>query len=454
MAGGQRVSVAYGSDSLDASPTYTDLETVAGVHVNGWNSKRGRQYFTDKMQAGTGNADFSDEKGALDPTYASGPFYPMDPNCPMLFELYNPVAATYSKIMQGLIQAIPQRMRVQEAAVNQGTIAAVDLFSLLAIKEVPPGLDFDATGGGTSTANTSGDTTYSAQGVQDRMLAILADAGVPSALYTIFSGNVNVQATVYSPGYKILAALQDAADAEFPGVANLYVDKTGILTFHGRLARFNPTDPTYGIQTWKAGDHQAVLADSTKVSIATIVPDRDVTKVINNALCTPQQIPIAAIAGTPPPVGPDANGVYRQGQLLYHPASIAQFGPRPYTAQDLLTAGGESDGLNSLDETALFSEFYVANFNAAQTRIKQATFMAIAPGAPNAAAHWQFLTEVELNDILEITTTHPGGGGFTAEDYFVEGITYSIAPGGNGIPVILLTLDLSPRAYYTVEPWS
>lgn len=448
MAAGARVRVAYGSDALSASPTYTVIDDTAGVTVNNLTTKRGRQYFTDRTNAGTASIKFSDTKGALDPTHSAGPFYPQDPNCPIQVQLQNACTLDWVTIYTGLVQDIPTVIRFDNAPVNQGTIDAADLFSLLAQLEVPPGLDFASDGTGGSSNNTIGDTTYAPSTVEDRILSLLTDAGVPTALAPpgaipgIFTGNVNVQAVVYQPGYKILAAIQDAADAEFPGISNFFVDKNGILNFRGRLARFNtgPGNP-YGINTWKVGDLQAIASDSQRAVLQSITLDRDVTKVINSALCSPARIANYALPG----------------QVLADATSIAKFGNRYYTAQNLLTSGGETDGNNANQETYLYSQYFVDNFKNAQTRVTQATFQQLRPDHPNAVDHWNFLCNVEIGDLIEITTTHPGGGGFSNELYFVEGISYSISPGGlyAGVilPQILLTLDLSPQAYFTTEPW-
>ena len=37
-----------------------------------------------------------------------------------------------------------------------------------------------------------------------------------------------------------MAAIQDAVDAEFPAVGNVYGDRLGRLDVHGRYARFDP----------------------------------------------------------------------------------------------------------------------------------------------------------------------------------------------------------------------
>lgn len=433
MAAPQGVSSAFGTDALATSFSWDRLDTREDLSISGWQIRRGRTYITDTTEAGTAQADFADTEGILDVTNTSGPFTPMRPNCPFAIALHDPIAATWTTLFTGLVQQVPQTMDVSEK-VCRGSIMAADLFELLGVAEVPAGLDFDNTGAGTSTANTIGDTTYAEQAVDDRIRAILADAGIPSGMTSIFSGNVNVQQCTEPAGTKILAALQDAAEAEFPGVANLYITKDGLVAFRGRLARFNPGDPTYGINTWNVGDTAAVAANSGWALIAGLTFDRDIAKVINAASVSPQNILDAQIPG--------------QLVITSDTASIPRYGNRVYIAQDLLTAGGKTDGLRPNAETRLFGAFYAENFPDAQPRISQLTFRWVPTSAPNAAAHWAFLCGVELGDLVNVTTTHPGGGGFFEDPYFVEGISYDAKPGGGPIPDITLTLDLSHGSYF------
>jgi hypothetical protein len=280
--------------------------------------------------------------------------------------------------------------------------------------------------------------------VQDRIKAILADAGVPAGWTDIFTGNVRVLETTYSPGYSVLAALQDAADAEWPGVANLFVKKTGEVAFRGRLARFNPGD--YEDNTWHVGGAAQVASDPTLALLAhdDFVLDRDINKIINNALFAPRGIADADIAG----------------QLVYDSTSITNYGPRSYTGMDLLTAGGTTGTPNEGDplaETLMFSQFYVDNFKDPQTRIAQATFRPVHPDAPNAEQHWNLLCNIEIGDGMEVNLQTPHGVGFVGANYFVEGISYQIQPGGKGpgttmIPNVVMTVDLSPGANYSTEP--
>ena len=60
-----------------------------------------------------------------------------------------------------------------------------------------------------------------------------------------------------------MTAIQDAVDAEFPAVGNVYGDRLGRLCVHGRYARFDPVATAaatagWDFHDWKAGDGAAV----------------------------------------------------------------------------------------------------------------------------------------------------------------------------------------------------
>ena len=111
-------------------------------------------------------------------------------------------------------------------------VELVDALDYLAGVELVPG----TAGQPPPSTDSEGDVYYELQEVDDRIVNVLGNAAWPSSLSTIFSGNVFVKETFYPPGTTALAALADAADAEFPGVANVFVDKLGNVTFHGRHA--------------------------------------------------------------------------------------------------------------------------------------------------------------------------------------------------------------------------
>lgn len=442
MAQPEGVSVAFGEAALTADPTWVRIDDQTVALVTGWQTKRGRAYILDKSDTGTSSVSFYDLLGSLDPTNATGPFTPMDPNCPFAIALYNPVTATWHTVYTGLEQNVECDLDLSENFLTS-TMTAADLFSLLAIGEIPPGVDFAAAADGSNTANNIGDTTYAQQPVNDRILAILADGGITATEFLdIFSGNVQVQACIEAPGTKILQALQDAADAEFPGIANLFISKEGKITFRGRRARFNPGD--YDAHTWQCGDTAAVEAGGSGwCLIAGLKFDKDVEKVINASNFSPQGI----------------SDIDIPGQLVTDPTSIAKYGPRGLSGADLLTAGGEGtdSGSDANEETKFYSTYYVDNLAAALPRIKQLTFRWLPPEDPWAADLWNLLCNVEIGDIVVITTTHPGGGGFAADEYFVEGISYDAKPlGREDIPDmvdITCVLDLSPRGYFNTDPF-
>jgi hypothetical protein len=447
-----QVKVAYGSNALAASPTYHDITSFCtSIAV-----RRGRQYLTDKTDAGTCDIGFVDTSGDLDPTNVSGAYWPMDPNCPAQVHLRNPFTGNLVQIFQGQVQGCPLTVSANGSRANRGTIPLVDLFALLALKELPASTTFDSDGTASSSANTSGNIIYEESKVDDRIKALLLDAGVPSGMFSVYTGNVRVLRTTYSPGYTVLAACQDAADAEWPGIANLFVSSQGIVSFRGRLARFDsgPGNP-YGIHTWPVGGADQVASDPTLALLAhdDFVLDRDLNKIINSALFCPRGIADADIA--PAPAVSLGSGSYRQGQLFYNTTSIDKYGPRSLTGMDLLTAGGTTGTPNEGDplaETQMFGQWYIDNFKDPATRIAQATFRPVRPDAANAEAHWNMLCNIELGDVLEVNLQTPHGIGFVGANYFVEGISYQIQPGSSTVPNVVCTLDLSPGAYYTTAP--
>lgn len=440
VGGIEGVSVAFGQGPFATSPDWTRIDDPAGISaVTGYTVRRGRAYMLDETDAGTASISFVDTTGLIDPTNSMGPFYPMNPNCPVAICLRNPVTDVAVPLFVGMVQQVPQTFD-PTAKVATGTIECADMFAILAKTEVPPGIDYDDSIPAAPISNTDGDTRYASQNIDDHIRAVLADGKIPSGLTSINSGNVTTQPVVYPAGTTILQALYDAANAEFPGVANIYVDKTGLFTFHGRFARFDPS--AYGAHTWDCGDMTFVNANPGTVPLQTITFDRDINKILNAVLYSPQGIADADIAG----------------QLAADATSITDYGQSGDTASNLLTAHGQSDGFTANEETAKFGQYYVDNFKDAQTHVTQVTFRWLPPSDPNAEALWNLLCNIEIGDIVNITTSHPGGGGFSALPHFVEGLSYTAAIGprytgeSEGVADITLTVDLSPQAYFETPP--
>jgi hypothetical protein len=432
-------AVAYGTSWKSTTPAYKRIDKSPVQCVTGFSVRRGRAQMTDAMDTGAASVKFVDLNGYLDPTNGAGPFTPMAPNAPIVLRLWNPTTNTWARIFTGFTQSCPQT-RDYQSGVTFGSLECQDLFSMLAEAEVPPGIDYDNTGAPSSNAN--GDTRFASQNVDDHIRALLAIAAVPSGMQTVFSGNVVTLPVVYPAGTKILSALQDAADAEFSGVATHYIAKDGTYTFHGRYSRFNPT--VYSAHTWHVGDMAYVNGGSGRMPLRSLSYDEDISKMVNASLFTPQGIADVDIAA----------------QLVSDVTSIGNYGIRSFTGTDLITGGGvpAGDGLTSNQETRGFGTYWVSNFKDPIAVPTQAVFK-WAPGPWGYASDlWNLLCNIEIGDVMRVNTTHPGTGGFTDTGCFVEGITYEVDLGplytgdAEATADVTLTVDLSPQARFTTAP--
>jgi hypothetical protein len=443
------VCIAFGDVALSPDPTWTQLDSIEGVHVTGWSIDRGRSSELDRTEAGTANIAIIDEVGALDPTNTGGPFYgQLDPMKQAAITLQNPVTEEWTTLFRGFTSELLFDVDTSGKFANV-TLELVDAFAPFASLEMMPGQHGDVP----DEAGDFGDiylqgTPSNRLGepdvfkhVDDRINDLLDDANWPVELRDIFSGNVSVQGKVYERRDQLLAALMDAADAEFPDVANIYVSKTGVVTFHGRFARFFPDRPGYGINTWRAGGVPQAWADAGVVPVAGVPAlRRSDADVINVAVATPQGIKDADVPG----------------QLSKDDTSIALYGWRAISWSDLQTSAGHNDDASptdELEETKKFADYRVGNYAQPKTRVSRISFRALDPSHPNAAASWALICGVEISDIIPLDTTHAGGGGFD-EDFYVEGIHYDVKPlpeeGGHDVT---LELDVSPRSFFDVNPF-
>jgi len=256
-------------------------------------------------------------------------------------------------------------------------------------------------------------------------------------LREVFTGNVALKRTVYAPRSTVLQVIQDVADAEFPDVANVLIGKDGTFIFHGRFARFNPSDPDYDINTWGVGDQTAVDTDPANIVLVSppLEASLDDSTLYTAAVATPQDVADADIAG----------------QYVTDATTIAAYGLRTWSAENLLTDGGDGP-TTDLQETRLFATYVVDNYKTPMLRVGQLTIRPRDPNDVRAPATWALMCGVDITDITHLTTTHTGGGGFDT-DFYVEGVHYEVRPMNTLIPDVTLTLDVSPRARYDVNPF-
>lgn len=392
--------------------------------VSRYEVTRGRTSELDKTGTGSATITMIDTNKSLDPASGSTDYDPMKP---VAIALTNPYGGASSPIFRGHISrwSYDHYPTMKYAT---ATIECVDGMDVLAAAE----MTFPAFGD-TIPGDSIGNLFYEPDDqVAHRINQVLDEADWPIGLREIFSGNVSLKGTVYASSQPALNAITDAADAEFPGVANFYMQKDGRATFHGRLARFNPLDAQYHISRWKVGDMAAVAGDSSYAVITGLEYDRDKDRIINSASATPEGIADADI----------------QGQTVQSASSIAQYGTRSWSAENLLTNGDYFGAASGKVAVKKFANYYVTNYATPRTRINRLTFSSRV----NSSTVWALLCGVDISDRLEVTA-----GAFANQFYFVEGLHYTVegsvaGPGTTPTLDVTLELDVSPASYYATAP--
>jgi hypothetical protein len=448
------VSVAFDDPPLQSDPFWTRIDTLDGCRVRGWTIDRGRSTEFDKTGTGTAVIRIVDRQGLFDPTNPSSPYNgKLTPGKQAAVALQNPTGAhAWFTLFRGFIETWTYQLDPTRQYMEL-ELQLVDGFALLARAQLRVGIDgLLPVPAGAAGNVVYGETTGT---LSDRITAILDDAGWPADLAVIgvdvFSGNVQVGPKAYGPGTSALDALWDAADAEFPGVANLWVSKEGHLVFHGRQARFQPDVAEYGINQRTVGDPSATSHDPTVVPVAELEWVNGQDNLVNAASATPQGIGLGSNWRQLNPGPPNNDDV--AGQYVKDDTSIDAYGLRSVTYDQLQTIKGIATGNNSMVETKLFADYYVQNYKTPAPRVSRMVFKSRRPDDVLGTALWGHLCACEISDLLTLKTRHPGGGGFDT-DFYVEGLHYTGSPGSPDVPVIVeLTLDVSPRAHYTTNPF-
>lgn len=439
------VSVAFHDNALTVTPQWYRLDDTGaypGLACTGWSIDRGRSSQLDKTKTGTATVTFRDTAGILDPTSASSPFNGyIVPQKRAAIALFNPCTSTWETLFTGYTSNYDYTFDQSEKFADV-TIELVDLFDLLANIEMMPGHH-----GSTPPERFNQDQIYFAgeptsyKHVDDRIKDALTAGSIPSAWWDIFSGNCTVQEKVYARRDALLTVLQDAADAEFPGVSNIYVSKNGYVSFRGRLARFNPTNPTYGLSTWPVGDMTAVDADGTRAVIADLQPQETESDIINACIALPY-----GVAETDVP-----------GSLVTNSSSINAYGWRGASFPDLLMFKSHDSSGNPVDAvtaTKNIATYFVDNYAFPKTRVPTLTFRAQPTSSHLAPNVWALLQGVEIGDRVQLKTNQPGAGGFD-EYFFVEGIRYNAdTAGGPFFTNVTMELDVSPASLYAINPFA
>jgi len=468
------VSVAFDNDPMDADPTWTRLDTLAGCRVRDWTIDRGRPTEFDKTDTGTAVVRIVDRQGLFDPTNTTSPYHnKVVPGKQAAIALQNPTPIyEHHTLFRGFVESWRYRLDPTRQYMEL-ELQLVDGFAILARAQlevgvdgaIPPYAGMAPEQAATLAEMAQGNVLYGESEppdgtVGDRINAILGDVDWPTELRSVFTGNVRVGPKAYGPGTSALDALWDAADAEFPGVANLFIggpgvnpaggSLAGLLVFRGRQARFRPDIAEYGIQRRTVGDPSAWTDDLNVVPVSELEWSNGEDNLFNAASATPQWVGTGATIRQLNPDPPDNDNV--AGQHVKDTASIDSYGLRSLTFDNLQTVEGIHTGNDSMVETRLFASYYVDNYKTPEPRISRMVFKSRHPSDPHAPKLWDHICKCEISDLLTLKTEHPGGGGFDT-DYYIEGIHYTCRPGAPEYPIVELTLDVSPRANYTSNPF-
>ena len=443
-----RVLVAFGASFWAGSPSWVILEDQIGVSVASYSIDRGRQVELDRTDVGRATVDLFDSTGILDPGNAASPFYgDIQPLTPICLQRLNPMTGLWHTRFRGWVETWNWTAD-RSQKVNRVRIECVDIFEALAAIE----LTIQPFSDPYETADENGTVTFAEQTMGGRVKKILTRGDVPSSWFIVFTGNVGLFRSSYSPGETAITAIQEAVDAELPTVSNCYADRVGRFVAHGRLSKRDPevviatiTDPnTWDWSRWKAGDYDAVVADVGQVAqLREFAYQRGLSSVVNKAYAVPKGEWDVDELNAQVYVG--ATGL----------ASQAKYGVRSWSADSLLTGVGLEDSADALTETKRFAEWRVENFAVPRNRATACSFRTIRPGRVGSGITWELLCELDISDQV---TLYVGGvdghdGGMDGTAFYVEGVHEQVRPATGDYDDVTLSVDISPRDVFDHWPF-
>ncbi len=447
-----RVLIAWDDGPLEPTPTWTVIDQGTSPFpdnfVSGYDTRSGRQTLISQTETGTATVYVNDREGLFDDRNGSSPYQGKLSGRQIMLQLYNPVSAAWEPQFRGIIDNYRYTMDGTAVGADGNPVNAsieidcVDVFDYLNGYGLTPGLDGD-----TAPAGSEDSVYYPASGVGDfvgdRILEILTDANIDPTMSVLASGNVQVIETKYNADESALSALRDAADAELPFIANIYVNRSGLFCFRGRYSRFDPDavaaagGGSWDFTRWKVGDGKAIQADPTRAQIRLLSYNRDRGDLINAAMCYPQGLAATAIPGQ---VYADSSSISAYGKHAANPMT------------DLITAQYAGPGTISPDDGKtqcfLYAELLVKNKKDPRLCPTAIQLKSINPSDFRGSATWDVLTRSDISHIVNVAVGYAGGtgllGGATVDDYYIEGRALTVRPANTAYDYVELDLEVSP----------
>lgn len=429
--GAGRVLVALAAGPLVAEPTWTRYDNLSTSRCYGFDCYAGRQSELDTTDTGTATVYYHDLNSVLDTDDLVG--------LQIMLQLYNPVLAEWEPRWRGHIDDVAHDLvDVPGYPLANVGLLCTGIFDYLGGVKFLPGAMGD-----TAPAGMAGVVFYEDEPVNDRVIALMADAGIDADMEVHTSGNVDVNETLYDPDDVILQALRDAADAEFPGVANFYEDRFGRAVWHGRFARFDPEGTAgdipglWDFTRWDAATREDVVTDVAQIREFSY--NRPRARIINSYLAYPRE----------DDAGVEFDRSLIDGLLKTDAGSITAYGYRGGEAPDLIIRAHKTNGNTGADECEIFAQFYVTNYGSPRKAVQMVSFKSLAVGDARAAATWDLMCRCDISDVINLTIDEAG---LAAVAFFVDGIGVQCRILNPTFDLVTVTPNLTPATYYGDVP--
>lgn len=427
-----RVWIAEGAGPLTAEPTWTRYDAISNAKCYGFDCATGRQSELDTTDTGTASVFFHDKAKVLDLDLVG---------LQILLQLYDPVDDAWHIRWRGHIDDIQRDLvDVPGVPLANTQLSCVGIFDYLGGCKMQPGVF-----GNAAPAGMNGVVFYEDGRVDDRIIALLDDALITPTMRVVFTGNVDVNETLYDPEDAILQAVRDAADAEFPGVANFYEDRYGRAVFHGRFARFDPEGTEASASNWDFVRFSAATRGDVTTGVAQIREfsyNAPRARIINAFLAWPRA---------------DENGVEFDRSLIAtllktDPTSITNYGYRnPLDSPDLIIKDNFNNANTGYAECDLFGQFYVTNYAQPRKAVRNVVFKTLRATDSRAAATWDLMTRCDISDAIHLTIDEAD---LADEPFFVDGISVECRPLQPALDMVTVTPNLTPASYYGTDVFS